>query len=1069
MSTTLTSTINELDLKSTAASAREIALANELSIENIKPPKGTDRRRLPRLAFLFESQGIAEYRRGSSEFRSYFHSAMACWCALASEANTPVSLEKNSVSIYQIINKELALEPLAPNLAIAFHLGVSGLLAERSAETRLHLQKLDISASNFEENWLKTVFNNVASAFALLVRKSNGWSDIQQALSAIEQLKTDQKKYEDKYLDNIADRDSQTKEALVLLGFYNLAQMTITVAEYLKSGTEGNTEIGLRIDRYRRQATEAFTTASEVPKMRFAELLWAGCKELLRNSLWSHLEALPEGVRNFGEILIGNRPDPVLELWPSQQEALRRSFLDPYQRAVMVEMPTSAGKTLLAKFAIAQTKAFASTSTIAYIVPTRALVNQVTLDLRQDFSPLGYQIEQAVPAFELDPTESILLSGKLDILVTTPEKLDLLIRADHPVTKEISLVVADEAHNLQDNNRGARLELLLGTIKREKRNTRFLLLSPFLPNGKELLTWLGEERTLPPIQINWKPNNRIVSSITVKGRESKRKLVLEVLPAADNSAITKGTILPIGNNESVPESLTIGRLSKAATLALMDRGGILVLCRGKGTAMKRAKEIADTLPPIVHGSDLREAVCEYLVAEAGYESTLVKCLKHGVAYHHAGLSHESRWLIEKLIRSKEVKIVCGTTTLAQGVNFPISTVIIETLQKGRNNKLSYADFWNIAGRAGRTLVDSLGVIAFPSPNAKKKKEYVEFLSGEAKEISSQLTHLLAAAEAIGEDFNLAALRNWPQLSALLQFLAHAVRVADNVDMADEMESLLRSSLIYHQASKTEQNPALDKFINLCRCYVRQVEASKKGLLALADTTGFATPSVLYLVAKTSEEYKDLKNIDSWSPTSLFSNDISGLSKRIDLVSQIPEMRLSDGQGGALDTERVAKIIRDWVNGESLLELTKRYPKPSVDTVDGENGTDQQVADFSSYLFSTLITNASWGIGALEGLCLAGGGDKASSAAAHVPSMIYFGVQSTEAVWLRMAGLPRIVAEGAASLWREQNKNTPTSYNDLRGWISSFDEKEWKKIIPPTTKISEKSMKIIWQELNGSNQ
>lgn len=1067
MSTTLSSTIKELNLKITAELARETSLANELSIEHIKPAKGTDQRRLPRLAYLFETHGLSEYRRNSTEFRDHFYSAMACWCALASEVDAPTKHGKPNLSIYELIDKELALQPLEPNLSLAFHLSASGLLAERSAETRLHLKKLDLTVQTTGEDWLKTVFNNVASAFAHLTRKGDGWNDIQHALDAIEQLKKDQQEYEDNYLDRIDDRDGQTKEALSLLGFYNLAQMLITVAEYLKSGEDSHTEIGLRLDRYRRQASEAFTTASEIPRIHFSELLWAGCKELIRNSLWHHLEALPEGVRRFGEMLIGDRPDPVLELWPSQQEALRKNFLDTYQRAVMVEMPTSAGKTLLAKFAIAQTKAFASTSTIAYIVPTRALVNQITIDLRQDFAPLGYQIEQAVPAFELDPTESILLSKELDILVTTPEKLDLLIRADHPVTKEISLVIADEAHNLQDDNRGARLELLLGTIKREKRNARFLLLSPFLPNGKELLTWLGEERTLPPIQVNWKPSSRIITAVTAKGREEKRKLVLETLPAADNSAISIGTIMPIGGKALVPESLTIGRLSKAATLALMKRGGILVLCRGKGTAMKRAKEIADDLPPLTEKSDLRDAVCEYLIAEAGYESTLVKCLKHGVAYHHAGLSQESRWLIEKLIRNREVKIICGTTTLAQGVNFPISTVIVETLQKGRDKKLSYSDFWNIAGRAGRTLIDSLGVIAFPTPSAKKKDEYIEFLSGEAKEIASQLTLLLTAAEKIGEDFNLAALRNWPQLSSLLQFLAHAVRIADHSDMADEMESLLRSSLVYHQASKVEKNAALDKFINLCRAYVRQIEASKKGLLALADTTGFATPSVLYLVAKTSDDYKDLKEVDGWLPDKLFSDDISGLSKRIDLVSQIPEMRLSDGQGGPIDTERVAKILRDWVNGESLLELAKRHPRPNEEITEGVDKRDQEVADFSSYLFSTLITNASWGIGALEGLCLPGDGAKGVSSAAHVPSMIYFGVQTTEAVWLRMAGLPRIVAEGAASLWREQERKTPNSYNELRNWISNIEDKDWKRILPSNSKISDKSMRIIWTELSGS--
>ncbi|MFD2356270.1 DEAD/DEAH box helicase [Nonomuraea ferruginea] len=71
-----------------------------------------------------------------------------------------------------------------------------------------------------------------------------------------------------------------------------------------------------------------------------------------------------------------------------------------------------------------------------------------------------------------------MLRRDIDVLVVTPEKLDLLIRSDHPVARGLALVVVDEAHNIADGPRGARLELLLSTLKRERADARFLLLTP---------------------------------------------------------------------------------------------------------------------------------------------------------------------------------------------------------------------------------------------------------------------------------------------------------------------------------------------------------------------------------------------------------------------------------------------------------------------------------------------------------------------------------------------------------------------------------------------------------------
>lgn len=1074
--TRLSDALREVGAADTVDEARQSALAAEFSVDAVTESNLTQIRRLSRLGYVYEVQGLNALKQWSvnpekiEEHRQPFRSAVACWLALTSSLEREGSSQNKPIAknVLSSLTGDLGLDIISPNLSLAFHLAASGILAEQTAETRLHLKRFGIVEDERPENWLGHVLFDIVAAFVCLVRKDGGWQDINYALHALEKLRSAQAKFEEDYLNSHEGVDRQTRAAMSLVAFYHLAQLVTVVGDYVRTGEGGRVDVGLRLDMHRRQAMQAFELASENARIHFADLLWAACKEVVKNSLWSHIEGLPDNVRYFGQKLI-QRDHPVLELWPSQQEALKKSLLDPYQRAIMVEMPTSAGKTLLAKFSIVQTKALNPNSTIAYVVPTRALVNQITFDLRQDFRPLNFRIELAVPAFELDPTEAALLAQGIDVLVTTPEKLDLLLRVDHPAVKDLSLIVADEAHNIGDGHRGARLELLLGMIKRERRNARFLLLSPFLPNGNELVTWLGEERALPPIQVHWKPSKKIVGAVLAHGRQTKRRLVLEVLPSADNAALKIGTKISIGKRDAVPEKLSKGKLTRSTAKAMGERGGVLVLCRGKGTSIARAKEIAGdvtTAPPL---SELGNAVCEYLTAEAGYETGLVKCIQKGVAFHHSGMSHEARWLVEALVRRGEIKVVCGTTTLAQGVNFPISTVIVETLRKGEKT-LSYSDFWNVAGRAGRALVDTLGIVAFPSPSLKKKAEVIDFLKGEAEQIASQLATLLVAAEHIGDAFNLANIRKHPELSSLLQFLAHAVRVSERDNIADEMESLLRSSLIYHQARKADET-ALNRFIDLCRAYVRQVTAGQRGLLSLADKTGFATPSVLYLVARTKSE-SQLFEPDNWSPDKLFGENIDYLRRRIELIAEVPEMRLGDGTGAPLDALRTASIIRDWVNGESLFDLASKYAISDREEDEGEEiegddyARDKNVSAFSSYLFSTLIGNASWGLGALEGLCLPNL-ELEGRPAAHIPSMVYFGVMSAEAVWMRMAGVPRIAAEGAGNLWKHAGRNAPQSYEEIRSWVSSLSDTEWKTALPSHTPVSPKSMKLVLGELCGA--
>src|SRR5262249_51004601 len=149
-------------------------------------------------------------------------------------------------------------------------------------------------------------------------------------------------------------------------------------------------------------------------------------------------------------------------------------------------------------------------------------------------------------------------------------------------------------------------------------------------------------------------------------------------------------------------------------------------------------------------------------------------------------------------------------------------------------------------------------------------------------------------------------------------------------------------------------------------------------------------------------------------------DVDPLTRRIRAISELPEIRLGASEHGQFDPQRVALILRDWVSGVSLGALAEKFRQP-----------EQTTFDFSRYLFSTLLGRASWGLGALENVCLAGAEDAVWKNVGHVPSMIYFGVKSKEAVWLRMVGLPRLLAEGFGDQWRKTERGEPTSFDDIR--------------------------------------
>jgi hypothetical protein len=335
----------------------------------------------------------------------------------------------------------------------------------------------------------------------------------------------------------------------------------------------------------------------------------------------------------------------------------------------------------------------------------------------------------------------------------------------------------------------------------------------------------------------------------------------------------------------------------------------------------------------------------------------------------------------------------------------------------------------------------------------------KFLVGEAQEISSQLARLIDRADEIEGNFSLATVERWPELSNLLQFLAHAMKVSGSEQLAEDVEDLLRASLVYHQARRVSEERA-QRLVDLCRSYLRQIQGRSE-ILPLADQTGFATPSVLALLARRSS-LPELTESQNWMPAHIFGEDLSTLALCIQSISGLPEMQLSEGRGRPFDPRRVAAIIRDWVQGATLEELTSSYSLESESVP-----ADRRIAHFARYLFSTLLGQASWGLGALETVYLdAVGGDHSHSEEAYVPSMVFFGVRQPEAVWMRMVGVPRVVANGVATLWRQTQPAAPESFQELRGWVNQLSDTAWGQAIPAGSQLTANDMRLLWRDFVG---
>ena len=937
-----------------------------------------------------------------------------------------------------------------------------------------------------DADWDHRLLYRLFDCWVRLFRK-DGWDDLDRIREIIAGLRNDQAAHEKRRLKNGSEAMDRAI-ALRLAALYNWAKATETLASYMLQGEPGD-PFGT-LDKHFETGIRAATASGDAQHEVMLRWLHATARIMVTSSLWWATRAVNSRTSKFVRSLTHREHQAMFELLPPQRAALlEQGLLDQAKTAIVVDMPTSGGKTLLAQFRILQAlNQFQSDQGwVVYVAPTRALSAQITRRLRTDFEPIGLRVEQLTAAVEVDAFEEELLAERnepFDILVATPEKLSLVVR-NRKVDRPLALVVMDEAHNLESEGRGLRIELLLATIKGDCPQANFLLLMPYVEESDSLARWLAQDidagNAISLSTAPWQPNERIIGLYRAVADDSARAgwhLDFETLTATEKAMPLHGThrvgsVRPI----DVPKSQVLAQgaqtgfgLQTAAMGAVMSaRGTSIAVANNIRSVWKMAGEAAqsllemDEVPP-----DIR-LVQDFLRTEISADFRLVDLLEKGVGVHHAGLSDEVRALMEWLAETGNLRMLCATSTIAQGINFPVSSVFLSSryVPQGRQSvEIAPREFWNLAGRAGRIGHDSVGIVGLAE--GTDHDALVEFVSRNTGALVSRLVVLLDKLAAQGSLAQLSDVLWQDQWEDFRCYIAHLWAEKKNLDavLADS-EQLLRQTYGYtSMRNDPKQRQKADALLAATRRYARELANLPEGIAELADSTGFSPEGVR--AAMGGIRRLESLTVSDWAPESLFGSggrmaDLFGVMLRVPQLKQ--DLIELGGKGG--DGSQLSEITNDWVNGKGLEAIARKY---FAREKDDEAGTGA-LTDACRAIYRTIVNSGTWGVSALSrvsGIDFDTLSETDKRRINALPAMIYHGVSSEDAVLMRMNSAPRSAAEALGSLYREVTGEDEGRYSvgKARRFLRELGADDWDGVRPEGAALSGTGYKRVWEVLSG---
>ena len=658
-------------------------------------------------------------------------------------------------------------------------------------------------------------------------------------------------------------------------------------------------------------------------------------RKFSNNNLWKDLKKYDLGF-SWGDYVRFSRSQGILQFLKSQRDAIDKGLLT-FERSFSLKMPTSAGKSYITELLVYSELRKNPDTKVLYLAPLRSLSHELRQRYEEVGEALGFKCYAAYGGNSSTLNQSKLQAASL--FITTPEFFSSMEGCDESILDEYTLVICDEGQLLDSVSRGIHYELLLSRIKK-RGIARFLFISAIIPNIYEVNTWLGGSRE----QVGDSKYRPCEIRLAVAEKQNMNVC----LNVYDNNYEQVKFSIPTFLDKSENKKAKIGnKITRACALALKasTAGSTLVFTYFKKRCQPVCEELLKLNAEHRYGEILVDAsneedlmkLYEYVSYQYGEDYPLSKYIKHGMAYHNGALPQDVREYIEDYYRKRKIKLLVSNSTLAEGVNLPIRTLIVHSLanfdyNKNRTYLIDSTEIRNILGRVGRAGREKYGLVILPEYDQKQFNKVVTALKGDGiHEIRGIFFELIQQIKDYRRELT------EQELNTVMEKLGASTAIDTmllrNYGIGDEekvVEDSISDSLAYHLSD------------DIAKAYIRKsyaVRYKKVSQNVDIENIGLLKQSGLDVDDFVELEKISLDDFDEKLQNKTV-NDENWLGKIHSLIYGLPsmgrvleEIKDADEKENILDAGRWIVIVNQWMQGAQYCEIAERLAEP-VDVIMG---------------------------------------------------------------------------------------------------------------------------------------
>ena len=822
-----------------------------------------------------------------------------------------------------------------------------------------------------------------------------------------------------------------------------LGRALASVSRYLISGDRQQMRAaGGLLDRSR----DAYSRLGRLPEANLCFATMALLPLIERRTTWALIGASSPAPRweRYLKLLgrgTGGRPIDARsfsELWPSQVAALNAGLISTGDSMVL-RLPTSAGKTRIAEIAIAFQLSNHPNSRCLYIAPYRALVSELELLFSRMFSDLGIRVSSFFGAYDDEGFEHTLAQDS-ELIIATPERLDLLERTAPEFFDDVELIILDEGQIVADNTRGLKCELLMARLKVRLPRARFLVLSAVISEQSlvEFAEWLESPQSAI-VRSEWRPSVQRVARFEWQGDSGVIRYEasddLDFQGQFLHGVIRKREFEHVNPNTGrtrrprFPDTTNKSQTAAELALHFSGVGPVLVFCpqtnfvESTAQALSRRLDLAsltgEEVPP--HLAETERPSVRSATEWLGPNHKISELLRRGIGVHHGRLPDAVRSAIELDFRERRLPILIATTTLGQGVNLPVRTVIVHSSYRQEEDervRVPAAEYWNIAGRAGRAGFETEGTVVHLTFNSRDQRDF-RYYQDRRTAVPPLSSALLSLLNRLREDRITAE-----DAARLLNPEILAIMAEEDLGAFEEsVDAILAQSLVTVQAAG--RGAGVEPLAQAMKSEGRRVRTAitDVALLQLYRQTGLSSDACVVV----TEALRGQPQLDRLlrSAAREAPRDLIQLLARI--VSVVPEF--SPVVEPPVD---YVEAVALWLRGETVSEIERQLL--------GDVSADIQFGRFAGQFF---VHTLPWAASAtvLLGRHETGLNQNDLGAVARsLPTMLRFGVPTPEAAWCMSLGIAsRRVAIGMSADYRALGGEA--SYSGFLRWFSLIEPSE----------------------------